>query len=181
MRKFIDKANSVLMYIGMALAGGVMFCTFIDVFNRLAVRASLGWPQRTAVWLNIGVIFLVAPVMLIQGGHIRVLFIYNKLKGLTKKITDTINELGVVFYTGLVVWVGVSYVAYLIRQNIKRSLGTMYVPYWIVGIIVPVGMSIMLTWALYMLVSGVRNRLKETPEVTEGLTSDELEEKEESD
>jgi len=181
MRKFIDKSNSVLMHIGMVLAGGVMFCTFIDVFNRLAVRASLGWPQRTAVWLNIGVIFLVAPVMLIQGGHIRVLFIYNKLKGLTKKITDTINELGVVLYAGFVVWVGTAYVSYLIRQNIKRSLGTMYVPYWIVGVIVPVGMSIMLIWSLYMFVTGLKDRIKEPTSSTEELETDESVESEEPD
>lgn len=178
MRKFIDKFNSILMLIGMALAGGVMFCTFIDVFNRLIVRASLGWPQRTAVWLNIGVIFLVAPVMLIQGGHIRVLFIYNRLKGLTKKIIDTVNELGLVIYAGLVVWIGISYVSYAIRQNIKRSLGTMYVPYWIVGIIVPIGMSIMLIWGLYVLISGVRERLK--PPVIE-TGDEEPEEREEQD
>lgn len=153
MEKVANKICTVLMPIGWVLVSGVVLCASVDVFNRLALGASLAWAQQMAVWLNVGTVFVILPVMVIKGGHIQILFIYNKLKGLTKRIVTTIHRIALVVYSSLLLWAGVEYVVYLKSRHITRVFGTMNMPYYIVALVVPIGMFVTLIFGVYLFTS----------------------------
>lgn len=149
MEKVIRRISEGFVFAGMVLALGVVLFASIDVFNRLAVGASLAWAQQAAVWVNIFVVFLVAPPMLFIGGHVRVLFLFDKLKGLTRKIADFLNQVAVITFCGLALWGGLAYVIYLEKMVITRVFGMIRFPFYIIALGHPVCMSLFLIFGIF--------------------------------
>lgn len=156
--KILNKIAAIILLIMIGLFLGVMFCAGIDVFNRMAVGASLAWAQRMAVWMNIAVIFLVAPIMVLEETHIKVVFLFDKLKGLMRTIVDRLNRIALIVFSFLALWGGLAYVIYLKSREVSRVLGLWWFPYWIIALFLPIGMGLIVIFAVYVFFTKFRKQ-----------------------
>lgn len=150
MEKIVNKTCDILIGIGVGLFMAVLFCAGIDVFNRVAVGASITWAQQAAVWLNLFLVFIVAPAMVVDHTHINVTFVISKLKGLALKIVSSLNDLALLTLSVFMAWGGIAYVLYVRAGDIRRALGVIYLPYWIIALSIPLGMSLVFVAGVYM-------------------------------
>ncbi|GAI50965.1 unnamed protein product, partial [marine sediment metagenome] len=100
--------------------------------------------------VNLLVVFLIGPVLILEDGHISVTFLRDKLKGLIRIIVDRLNTIPLIVFSSLLFWGGVEYVLYTKSAQVTRTLGVWYFPYWIIGMIVPVGMFFAIVFAVYL-------------------------------
>lgn len=160
MDKVTKGIANVFSVITLGLLGGVMLFAGIDVFNRLIAGSSICWAQQGAVWLNCFVIFLFVPVMVLERSHIKVTFLFDKLKGLARKIASGLNQIALIAFSLLAFWVGMNYVVYQLRGMYTRVLGMWDFPYYIIALCVPLGMFFALVFSIYLFFSKSQEKTK---------------------
>lgn len=163
--KIVKHWMSVFSYLGILCLFGVAITASIDVFNRIAAGASLAGMQKSATWLNLFVICFIGPVMVIEDGHIRVRFVWDKLKGVARTIVGNINDLGFLAFMAIAIWGTGVYAFDIYDRGITRILGTLYFPYWPIAIWLPISFTFFFLAGLYVWIKKFRKAPpQETPE-----------------
>lgn len=150
MAKGIYKLCGVFIAIGEALLVLVVVFAAVDIFTRFGfVGAALAWAKQAAIWINVYIVCLVGPAMVFKGGHIRVVVVYNRLKGRTREVIDIVNRIALIIVAGISIWAGWSWVKILIAQNTTRAFGTMYAPYYPIASALVICMSLFLIFGIF--------------------------------
>jgi TRAP-type C4-dicarboxylate transport system permease small subunit len=129
----------------------VAVLVFIDVMSRFILQKSIGWLQTLDQWLILGSSFLIVGVLLRTGDHVRVDMLSSRLRGAAHKAIMTFNYTMVLVFGIVTTWSGVRYVDGLIERGVTRILYS-YVPLWTVVIVVPIGMAVLVIYAIGMIV-----------------------------
>jgi TRAP-type C4-dicarboxylate transport system permease small subunit len=166
MDNFIKRWIWLFEWLGLICLFGVAITASVDVFNRVAAGASIAWAQKAATWLNLFVICLIGPIMVIEDGHIRVRFVWDKLRGVTRTIVGNLNDLGFLAFCAIAIWGTSIYTFDIYDRGITRILGTLYFPYWPIAIWLPLSFFFFFLAGLYVWIKKFR-KTPPAPETSE--------------
>ena len=139
------------VYVGVASVLVVTLGTFIDVVARFIFNHAYFWMNQLLVWAMIWGVFLMAGLLLKEGGHVSVDIVTNKLRGVSRRALLTINWLATLLFCGLVTWSAVVYIDYLIGHHTTRLLHT-HIPFWPVNLCTLIGFGAATLYCIGMLV-----------------------------
>jgi len=156
-----DRVKKVIqIFCGFLLMGGILV-NFSDIIARNIAGRSIPWAQQITVWCVIMVSFLVMGLLIKDGTHISVEFIYAKLTGISKKIMTFIHSLVIAFVSCFLLIGGISLVISIYDRGTQRGMGTWQAPLWIVYLAcMVIGLAIAAVYGIYMLIRAFKDFAK---------------------
>lgn len=135
----------------------VMFVVVgFNVFSRYVLNSSLGWADELARFVFIWVSFLGAVVAYQKNEHVGLDFVINRIGSLkVRLLLRLIGELLVLLVLGCLVYYG--WIVAMSATNVSPAL---YIPMWLVYIVVPLSGSLMVLINLRKLKTHLRNFLR---------------------
>lgn len=124
---------------------------FTDGIARTFFKKGFSFFPTLEVWCIAWCSFLVAGMLIKTGEHISVDFLLPKLSGWSQRFLTILNSIATVAFCFLATWAGIAYVAFLREKHVTREL-IEQIPYWIVCIIIPIGMGMATLYAIGMLI-----------------------------
>ena len=128
-----------------------------DISLRTIVGASLPWTHAFSKWTFIAATFIYTGVIIREHAHVSVDFIYNRLKGLVKRITLTIHNLAMVTFCTIYCIGGFEAVIYFGRRQTTRVLGVLNCPWWPIMLMsVAIGGAVAVIFAIVTLIEDLK-------------------------
>lgn len=119
MLRALDK---ILAFITASAMAGIVLMVFINVAMRYLMNSGLTWSEEIAVNLFVWVIFLGAILAALEGLHIKVDMLTNKLSKKMQKVFMVIANLCVLFSMGILIWGGINVVE-VTQRNVSAATG----------------------------------------------------------
>jgi TRAP-type C4-dicarboxylate transport system permease small subunit len=129
---------------------------FTDGITRTFFKKGFSFFPTLEVWCIAWSSFLMAGMLIKTGEHIAVDFLLPKLRGGSQRFLTVLNSIATVAFCLLATWAGVAYVGFLREKHVTRDL-IEQIPYWIVCIIIPIGMGMATLYAIGMLITRIFN------------------------
>jgi TRAP-type C4-dicarboxylate transport system permease small subunit len=135
----------------------VMFVVVgFNVFSRYVLNSSLGWADELARFVFIWVSFLGAVVAYQKNEHVGLDFFVNRIGSQkVRLLLRLIGEVLVLLVLGCLVYYG--WIVAMSANNVSPAL---YIPMWIVYLVVPLTGSLMVLINLWKLKTHLRNFLR---------------------
>lgn len=159
MKKIIDKW---IVFWSFVFFFGV-FINFLEIVLRFFFSYSLDLFYDIPVWCTVWATLLVSGPILLEGEHVSIDMLTNKLKGVPKKIVNILNALIVLVFGIIFTYGGYIFIVQLYNFNTTytRSIS---VPSWIVEGCVPLGLFIFTCCAVVDLVNKIRSKINNDEE-----------------
>lgn len=126
-----------------------------NVFSRYVLNSSLGWADELARFIFIWVSFLGAVVAYHKNEHVGLDFVVNRVA--SKKVRQVLRLIGEVLV--LLVLVCLVYYGWIVAMSATNVSPALYIPMWIVYIVVPLSGLFMVLINLGKLKEHVRQLL----------------------
>lgn len=140
MKKLIDALDRVVQVILVALTAGILVTTLLQVIWRYLFNAPFMWTEELARDLGIWMVLLGTGLMLREQGHLGFEILPVRWKPALRLVTD----LSVIFFAGSLLRASLRFMA----ASINRESAAIRMPLWILYLAVPVGLVVMLVFAL---------------------------------
>jgi len=136
----IYSVAGVMLLIGVTIGFG-------QVIARYIFRTGVDITIDLVIWFVVWAALLASGPVLYEGGQVNVDFILLKFKGTRRFVIDMINFLPLFIYSGLLIYGGV-WMVY--SDYVKHMVWTRFIhfPQWPPKIAIPLGMSLMLYYAI---------------------------------
>lgn len=137
---------------------GLFFSVVIQVFFRYVLNNPLFWPQETATYLMVWGIFLSCYYAYIDGSHVRVSFLVDKMPRNSRNVINLLMNVLVLVFLLVVVWEGIN----LSMQFIGIKSPMLRIPRLVPFLSIPIGSVLMVSVAIKNIVLDIKNfRLSE--------------------
>lgn len=114
--------NKLLSFVTATAMGSIVLIVFVNVAMRYALNTGLTWSEEIAVNLFVWVIFLGAILAGLEGLHIKVDLLTNKLPKKLQKLCLVVASLCVVFAMGVLIVGGIDVVK-VTDSNVSAATG----------------------------------------------------------
>lgn len=156
-RRIGGGVNKGIESIAGALLLVAVLSSLIDVGNRIFIGYSLPWSHTISLWACISLAFLLTGVVGWKHTYIGVDIVIKRLKGLTWKIFNSINNIATLAFCILAVYAGIYYILALIRREFTVILGVWSVPFWpVILFTVTIGMALGVIYSIVTLIYELR-------------------------
>ncbi len=167
--KQIDRLVRALARLGIALAAiallASMFMIGYSVVMRYFLNQPAAWVDELAGYLLVAAVMLAAADALLEGEHIAVDIVTERLSARGRRWTVLGGLVAVALSAALLTVEGADMVGFS-RMVGLMSNGYLAVPMWIPQLLVPIGAALMLAAAVIAFIAAIRQR-KTAPAVTE--------------
>lgn len=119
MLRTLDK---ILAFITASAMAGIVLMVFINVAMRYALNSGLTWSEEIAVNLFVWVIFLGAILAALEGLHIKVDVLTNRLSPRMQKVFMVLANICVLFAMGVLIKGGINVVE-VTQRNVSAATG----------------------------------------------------------
>jgi TRAP-type transport system small permease protein len=143
---WLARACRAFELIAMALLGVMTAFLVIQVVGRNLFNVGLPWAEELARYAGLGVVFLAAPLLLLNGAHIRVDLFQAKLRGRAAWALGLVNEILVLAFCLVFLWGGWLF----LKRASQFSTAALAIPNWLYYLPAAIGM------VLLMLVAAAR-------------------------
>lgn len=147
----VNVIEKVMMWVAGSLVIMSSFLAFSDAILRTFLNISFPFLPTLEVWGIIWTTFLMGGILLKTEAHISVDFLLKDLRGASQRFFRILNWVVTAAFCFLATWAGVEYVKFLRDLHVTRDL-IKSIPYWVVCIIIPIGMAISTLYAICMLI-----------------------------
>ncbi len=152
LKKMVEYTAAVLIALAISI-------NFIEIILRVFFNASYDFIIQASVWLTVWAMLLMLGPVYMDGGHVSLVFIRQRLGPQHRRLLDLFNAGLTAVYGLAIAYGGVILVQDLVDRGTTFPL-YWAIPMWIVQIIVPIGMILFSLYALshlYEIVTGKDN------------------------
>jgi TRAP-type C4-dicarboxylate transport system permease small subunit len=114
--------DKILAFITASAMAGIVLMVFINVAMRYALNSGLTWSEEIAVNLFVWVIFLGAILAALEGLHIKVDVLTNRLSPRMQKVFMVLANICVLFAMGVLIKGGINVVE-VTQRNVSAATG----------------------------------------------------------
>jgi len=134
--------NSALNLAAIVLFTLIFVVVLLQIFFRYILNDPLIWSEELARYLFIWLCFVGWLIASRHNDHISVVFLRDRLPPLAAKLLSLTIQAGYMTLAGILIWQG----SYLFRRNLSVETVTLFFPFAIVYLVVPVaGILIIIT------------------------------------
>lgn len=159
----IIKFEKIFLYISGAFLGILALSVFYEVISRYVFNHPTIWANEISTYLLQFLVFFTMGFLLIEGEHIRVTFLIERLKGKTRKALEMINVSLVFIFAYVLIVYGFKFTlnAYT-REMASPTL--LEVPLWIPYSFIPLGGVLLALAAICAII-----KIGISPNIEEGM------------
>jgi TRAP-type C4-dicarboxylate transport system permease small subunit len=129
-RKAVSIVQQYCVYVSAFLAGILALAVFYDVVARYLFNAPTIWANEISTYLLQFIVFFTIGFLQLEGKHLRVTFLLERLKGWPRKIMDALSAFLIIPYALVLVVYGYKFAS----NAFKLGLGSptlLEIPLWI--------------------------------------------------
>ena len=157
----VDRLVRALARLGIALAAAAllasMFLIGYSVVMRYFINRPVAWVDELSGYLLVAAVMLAAADALLEGEHIAVDILTERLSARGRHATLLGGLVAVALSALLLTYEGIDMVGFSKMVGLMSN-GYLAVPMWIPQLLVPIGAALMLAAALVAFVAALRNR-----------------------
>jgi TRAP-type C4-dicarboxylate transport system permease small subunit len=142
--RLLDRLATAILVL---LMGAMGLIAFVAVFFRFVLHSPLTWSEESARYMMVWVTFMGAGLAMKRRRHIGITFVVDKLPDRIRLTVNTLAEVIIIAFMGIVTWQGLSLMLQLRTQVSPAMRFPMIIPYFAV----PLGSFYMLLVTLELL------------------------------
>jgi TRAP-type C4-dicarboxylate transport system permease small subunit len=154
----IERAVRGVSYGALQLAAAACLICFALMCYGVAMRYLLGAPQpwidKVLGWLVVAIVMLAAPAAHLEGEHVAVDTLSERLRGRPRRALAAFSLLWVVAMAAVMIWEGWGMVAFSRLQDVMSDLHPIRI--WWIQVLIPIGFGLVLVVALAQLLRVAR-------------------------
>lgn len=128
--KTVFKVQQACMYVSAFLVGILAIAVFYDVVARYVFHAPTIWANEISIYILQFIVFFTFGLLQLEGKHLRVTFIIERLQGTSRKIMESLSTILILPYAYVLVVYGYKFTANA-HQLQLASPTLLEVPLWI--------------------------------------------------
>jgi TRAP-type transport system small permease protein len=138
--------------IAMILLGVMTAFLVIQVVGRNVFNVGLPWAEELARYAGLGVVYLAAPLLLLNGAHIRVDMFQAKLRGRAAWALGLVDEVLVLAFCLVFLWGGWLF----LKRASQFSTAALAIPNWLYYLPAAIGMVLLMLVAASRVLRALR-------------------------
>ncbi|MCL1999875.1 MAG: TRAP transporter small permease [Planctomycetes bacterium] len=140
------------LYVALVIMAALILVTVFGVFLRYFINRPLVWLEEVQLWFIVWIVFLGASAVARHSGHIAIDAFVNLFPRRLRKFSRGIGHV-----TTMAVLAFVGFYAFRHVQQMYTSgrvTNLLYIPYWLIYLVVPLSCCLMVVTSLFRLILG---------------------------